>query len=148
MTPLQYLEGVTPDISAYLLYTFWQPILFLDHEAVWPATNERSGRWLCVAHNIDDALIYWVLDDQSKQVLARSVVRPLQHNHRVKWNPAFDSASIKTTAQNGGDLMPSKSLRDELLDSVMDKYDHFEPDPIENPVISLPTRTKIIKSLH
>ena len=30
--------------------------------------------------------------------------------------------------------MPSKALRDELLDSVMDKYDHFEPDPIENSV--------------
>src|SRR5688572_33008666 len=86
------------------------------------------------------------MDDQSKQVLARSVVRPLQHNHRVKWDPAFDSASIKTTAQNGGgDLMPSKSLRDELLDSVMDKYDHFEPDPIENPVTSLPTKNKNAK---
>ena len=32
--------------------------------------------------------------------------------------------------------MPSKSLREELLASVMDKYDHFEPDPIENPVIN------------
>ena len=51
----------------------------------------------------------------------------------MKWDPAFESVSIKTTAQNGGDMMPSKSLRDELLDSVMDKYDHFEPDPIKNP---------------
>jgi hypothetical protein len=70
MTPLQYIEGSTPDISAYLQYTFWQPVLFLDHEAVWPATNERSGRWLGVVHIIGDALTFWVLDDQSKQVLA------------------------------------------------------------------------------
>jgi hypothetical protein len=41
MTPLQYMQGSTPDISAYLQYTFWQPILFLDHEAVWPATNGK-----------------------------------------------------------------------------------------------------------
>ena len=33
MTPLQYQQGVTPDISAYLQFTFWQPILYLDHEA-------------------------------------------------------------------------------------------------------------------
>ena len=136
MTPYQYLHGVTPDISAYLQYTLWQPVLFLDHEAVWPATNERSGRWLGVADNIGDALTFWVLDDQSKQVYARSVIKPLHHNIRVKWDPAFSSASTKTTAQNGGDLMPSKSLRQELLDSVMDKYDHFEPDPVENPATS------------
>ena len=33
MTPLQYLRGVTPDISVYLQFKFWQPVLFLDHEA-------------------------------------------------------------------------------------------------------------------
>ena len=55
-----------------------------------------------MAHNIGDALTFWVLDDQSKQVYARSVIRPLQHNIRVKWDPAFSSASTKTTAQNGG----------------------------------------------
>src|SRR5687768_6644614 len=107
---------------------------------------ERSGRWLGVAHNIADALKFWVLDDQSKQVLARSVIRPLQFNHRVKWDPAFDSASIKTTAQDGeGDLMSSNTLRKELLDSAMSKYDHFEPDPIENLVTSLPTKAKNTK---
>ena len=44
MTPIQYQKGVTPDISAYLQFTFWQPILYLDHEAVWPSFKERSGR--------------------------------------------------------------------------------------------------------
>ena len=101
MTPLQYIEGSTPDISAYLQYTFWQPVLFLDHEAVWPTTNERSGRWLGVAHNIGDALTFWVLDDQSKQVLAQSVIRPLKYNDRVKWDPAFETVSSRSTAQNG-----------------------------------------------
>ena len=80
MTPLQYATGVTPDISAFLQFTFWQPILYLDHEAVWPASKERSGHWLGVAHNIGDSLTYWILDDQSKQVLARRVVRPFYGN--------------------------------------------------------------------
>jgi hypothetical protein len=30
MTPKQYHTGVTPDISPWLQFTFWQPILFLD----------------------------------------------------------------------------------------------------------------------
>ena len=80
MTPLQYATGVTPDISAFLQFTFWQPILYLDHKAVWPASKECSGHWLGVAHNIGDSLTYWILDDQSKQVLARSVVRPFYEN--------------------------------------------------------------------
>ena len=44
MTPIQYQKGITPDISAYLQFTFWQPILYLDHEAVWTSFKERPGR--------------------------------------------------------------------------------------------------------
>ena len=81
MTSLQYKTGVTPDISVYLQFTFWQPILYLDHESNWPSSKERSGRWVGVAHNIGDALTFWILDDQNKQLLARSVVRPFCHNN-------------------------------------------------------------------
>ena len=143
ITPMLYLKGSTPDISAFLQFTFWQPVLFLDHEALWPATSERSGRWLGVAHNIGDALTFWIMDDQSKQVFARSVVRPLQGNLRVKWDPTFASVPIKHTAQNGGDQMPSKSLREDLLASAMDKYDHMEPDPVATQVLPSSTKTPI-----
>ena len=33
-TPIQYQQGVTPDISVYLQFTFWETILYLDHESV------------------------------------------------------------------------------------------------------------------
>jgi hypothetical protein len=70
ITPLQYQKGVTPDISAYLQFTFWQPVLYLDHEAIWPSSKERSGRWVGTAHGIGDLLTFWILDDQSKHILA------------------------------------------------------------------------------
>ena len=76
--------GVTPDISADLQFSFWQPILYLDNEHSWPSSKEHPRHWLGVCHNIGDALTYWVLDDQSKQVLARSVVRPFHSNKWVK----------------------------------------------------------------
>lgn len=93
MTPLQYLKGVTPDISAYLQFTFWQPILYLDHEAEWPSSRERSGRWNGIAKSIGDVLTFWILDDQSKHILSRSVVRPFTENLRVKWDPAVTDIS-------------------------------------------------------
>ena len=74
VTPRQYRTGITPDISPWLQFTFWQPILFLDNEDSWPSSKERAGYWLGVSENIGDFLTYWIFDDQSKQMLARSVV--------------------------------------------------------------------------
>ena len=64
-------------------------MLFLDHESDWPSSNERSGRWVGIAHGIGDSLTFWILDDQSKHILAQSVVRPFTKNLRVKWDPAL-----------------------------------------------------------
>ena len=41
MSPKQYRTGVTPDISAFLQFKFWEQILYLDHESSWPTSNER-----------------------------------------------------------------------------------------------------------
>ena len=61
----------------------------------------------------------------------------------MKWDPAFETVSSRSTAQNGGgDLMPSKSLRKELLDSSMDDYDLLEPDPVGHPVTSDSLKTQ------
>lgn len=50
--------------------------------------KERSGRWIGLAQGIGDMLTFWILDDQSKHILARSVVRPYNQNLRVKWDPS------------------------------------------------------------
>jgi hypothetical protein len=66
---------------------FYQPILYLDNENSWPSSKERSGYWLGISENIGDFLTYWILDDQTKQVLSRSVVRPYNRNKRVSGTP-------------------------------------------------------------
>ena len=143
MTPSQKRHGVLPDISAYLQHAFWDPILYLDHEETWPNTKERPGRWLGIAHNIGDCLTYWVLDDQTKRVLARSVIRPFSHNRRVKWDPLL-APTDKYTAQS--ESIPSAELRQSKLDSSMDKYDELECLPAPQPGSSHPcTRGSIIK---
>ena len=101
-TPYQMRHGITPDISAYLQHTFWEPIVYLDHEETWPTTKERPGRWVGIAHNIGDALTYWVYDEQSKRVLARSVVWPYRDNKRVKFDPSLDKQGSTHTAHSGG----------------------------------------------
>ena len=81
---------------------FWQPVPFMDNEKSWPSSHERAGYWLGAARNIGDLLTFWILDSQSKQVLARSVVRPYCKNKHVKWDPAFAPKKTRATAQHGG----------------------------------------------
>ena len=121
---------MTADISAFLQFCFWERVLYLDHEESWPRSHERPGYWLGVAHNIGDALTYWIYDDQSKQVLARSVVRPYNNNKRVTWDPIFARVPIRYTAHKGGEkARPSQAELEALMSNVMDKYDMQEPDP-------------------
>jgi hypothetical protein len=127
ITPLQYQTGVTPDISAYLQFMFWQPILYLDHEEEWPSSKERSGRWIGLAHGIGDLLTFWILDDQSKHILAQSVIRPYTQNLRVKWDPDLRDV-IKTTASHGNDIMPDNysQIPIELTDDSTVKHDNLK----------------------
>jgi hypothetical protein len=131
MTPIQKRTGVTPDISALLQFSFWERVLFLDHEASFPSSRERSGYWCGIAENVGDALTFKIYDDQTGVVVARSVVRPYKNNLRVTWDPRFCTQPSKVTAKNGGDIMPPKSTRDTLLDNdaLMDGYDRQEEDP-------------------
>jgi len=130
MSPRQKRTGITPDISAYLQFQFWEKVLYLDHEESWPSSKERTGYWVGVAHNVGDALTYWIFDDQSKWLLARSVVRPFRNNLRVRWDPMFAKTPIKHTAKNAGECMPLSENKQSPV--IMDKYDLMEPDPEEH----------------
>ena len=149
MCPQQFRTGVTPDISPWLQFTFWQPILYLDNENTWPASKERSGYWLGVADNIGDLLTYWIFDDQSHQVLARSVVRPFRNNRRVKWDPALCPTRPHVTAQHGGDIKPPGDFIAEKLRDLEDVYDKEESEPDPHYFDALtdcpPTRTPVDK---
>jgi hypothetical protein len=45
-------------------------------------------------------------DDQAKQILARSVVRPFHQSQRVKWDPALDVKQDKVTAKSTEEAIP------------------------------------------
>ena len=128
MTPRQFRTGVTPDISPWLQFTFWQPVLYLDSEESWPSSKERSAYWLGVAENIGDFLTFWIMDAQSKQVLARSVVRPYTQNARVKWDPALQPSQHLKTAHHGGDIKPQSGFVKEKLSNLEDAHDLHDAD--------------------
>ncbi|MGL4933427.1 MAG: hypothetical protein ACRC4P_08975, partial [Aeromonas sp.] len=79
-TPLTKLNGVTPDISAFLAFHFYQPVLYAKDNS-WPSeTQEASGRWVGIANNVGDALTYKILTDDTQKIIFRSAVRARDSN--------------------------------------------------------------------
>jgi len=74
-TPFERRHGYTPDISAILHFSFWDPVYFYDSETTFPQTRERIGYFVGFTESIGDALTYWVFDTDTQQVLVRSIVR-------------------------------------------------------------------------
>ena len=153
MTPYQFRKGIVPDISILLQFVFFQKVLYLDHEQSWPSSSERSGRWVGIAHNVGDTLTHWILDDQSKRILARSVVRPFENNHQVKWDPGFiNSLELKHTARHGGDVMPTREVIANKLKMESDSHDNDKPEPQQHPIcvtkeVPNPKPNKLVKAL-
>jgi hypothetical protein len=74
-TSSEVMTGETPDSSEYLNFDFYSWVKYHDHTAG-IADNVFLGRRLGVAHNVGQAMTYWILKDNG-YVIARSTSRPL-----------------------------------------------------------------------
>ena len=83
--PLGMLYGVSPDISIILLYTFYQPMFYATHNQSYPSVSEeRAAQWVGFGEHVGDALTHKLLEDDTKELLYRSAVRPSDSAHPKK----------------------------------------------------------------
>ena len=74
-TPIQALSGTKPDISAIIIFHFWESIYYKHINAEFPHdSNEKIGRFVGVADNVGHALTYKILSDENT-ILYRSKIR-------------------------------------------------------------------------
>jgi hypothetical protein len=60
--PLQALTGQTPDTSILLVCAFNEPVYYITYyDGFPPNSNKTLGRWVGVATNVGDALIFKLL---------------------------------------------------------------------------------------
>jgi hypothetical protein len=89
--PREVQHGGLQDISAFLEYKFYEPILYLDCDETFPSSKEKPGWWVGVANNVGDAMTFKILTDDSHHVIHRSVIRPAKNdrfkNKRVRFEP-------------------------------------------------------------
>jgi hypothetical protein len=96
--PREVRHGGLQDISAFLEYKFYEPILYLDSEESFPSSKEKAGWWVGVAHNVGDAMTFKILTRDTQQVVHRSVIRPAKDdkfkNKRVLVDPVPISSEL------------------------------------------------------
>jgi hypothetical protein len=69
-TPLEVCTGVTPDISAFLEYTFYEPVYYLSADSHFPSSsNEKIGNFAGIADSVGDALTYKILTADTKTII-------------------------------------------------------------------------------
>ena len=165
-TPLQVATGIVPDISYFLSYHWWQPVYYLDDDGGFPSqSKEKRGRWVGVAENIGDTLTYYVLTDDTQQVIARSVLRPVTNNDQNLRadNPSpkdgeeidVDDSDIDNSPCNNSPTFHLKSFtRDFGSNQSPMILPKFSPEELLQRTFVYPTsngqkvRTEIIKKIH
>jgi hypothetical protein len=81
-TPYEMVVGRTPDISEYLDFQWYETIWYLDHDANFPAEDKRKlGKWLGVAHNVGQALCFYIMPQSGKPIV-RSTMQALTQDER------------------------------------------------------------------
>ena len=83
-TPIEKRHGYTPDISAFLLYQFYEPVYFKlnDDDNKSP---ELEGRWIGGDKHVGDALTYKIYCPNNGSVLSRSIVHKVDPGQYRKY---------------------------------------------------------------
>jgi hypothetical protein len=137
-TPHELVTGNTPDISEYLAFHWYQPVYYYD-SAAFPGERELMGRWIGVAHNVGQAMCFWILP-KSGVPIARTTVRgvtesELQSTQVHQEVKAYDEAiqrkigDIHLSEDSLSFEVGSKELEQALNDADDDGFNEsFEPE--------------------
>ena len=88
---------MTVDISKFFQFKFWDKVLYLDNQDVYPLSNERPGYFVGFADNCGDALTFKIYDDQTHRIVQVSVVRHYNDNNRVQFDPQLTDREMLLT---------------------------------------------------
>jgi hypothetical protein len=69
--PSEIVDGSTPDISEYAQFDWYQYVWYYDPMVQFPVDPRWLVRWVGVAHDVGNPMMFWVLPSSCK-VLARS----------------------------------------------------------------------------
>ena len=101
ITPLEHAHGQRPDVSALLRFRWYEPVYYLADGHFPSGGFEKSGQFVGIAEDMGDALMYYILTDDTHQVILWSIVHssldPQDPNH---WALPRNSRAIHVCTVN------------------------------------------------
>ena len=133
-TPMEKGLGITPDISPFLQFQWYKPVLFIDNDVSFPNTRERKGYWCGPTDNVGDAMTYWVLTADTNQLIARSNVRSAlpvsasSSNVPINFRAYFASDLGENDNDTVSELLQSVPNASDTEDAIIDNNPNDESD--------------------
>ena len=138
MSAMQKVTGFVQDTSKCLYYHWWQPVYYLDHNAAYPSqSREKLGRWCGWADDHGDILTYWILTDDTKQLIPASDIRPAHSRPNQRAQTENSSSPLPGEPDNpsssnlGPDTAPIINTTENLPLELQfdDSRENFVPEP-------------------
>ena len=143
-TPIEKCFGVTPDISPFLCFEWYEPVLYHDRDASFPNSKEKFGRFVGVAEHVGDALTFKILTDDTQQIIHRSVVRSARDaanpNLRSTLSPSGGEVPARPPSLTPPAVGPTDAREDDPGESaprpvLTSEVDAIDPDNLRLPVV-------------
>ena len=95
-TPLERLNGSTPDVSHLRRFHWWQPVYYKLDEFDFPSgTSNKRGHFVGIVEHVGYALTFNILTGDTNKVIHRSNVRPA--GNPLVTNLCFDLLDVEKT---------------------------------------------------
>ena len=118
IVPLVILYGVTPDISIFLQFVWYQKVYYKTVESTFPSDSpEEVGRFVGFAEHVGNALTYKILTPSGK-VLARSSVRSAEGTKHLNIQAETDTADSDDIIKSPTDDVGNTHTANETLPNL------------------------------
>jgi Reverse transcriptase (RNA-dependent DNA polymerase) len=163
-TPTEYVEGSTPDISAYAMFDWYQPVFYLTPVIDYPHERKCIGRWLGVAEECTDEMAFTILAGKGKVIVRKSVwaisddemAQPSIKEKLAKFDEsiklAYDHNWPVSSDVDGSDILNSSEDKTESPAAAEDSslelhnYTHEEMDEYLHKELELPRGGELAKA--
>ena len=135
--PLTVVMGTQTDISPYVDFHFWQDV-FVEV----PGGGEQLAHWCGPSHKQGDFLTYFVLLEDTKQLVTRS-------NARYAKDPLFSNQSQHPAPPDGDTNIPGSTP---IVTTIQDHYNEpvqlpmFSPDELLGMTILRPVDNELVRA--
>jgi len=72
-TPYEHIHGSTPDISMYALFSWYEPVFYLDPASTFPDEKKNIGLWIGIEESCTDIMAHRILTVKGEVVVRKSV---------------------------------------------------------------------------